>query len=802
MRSNSSASCRSGQCHVDSTSFAVEAVSRLMIIGGLCGATLAAAAPLWAAPASSATTVNDAKGPIVSILQPQYSDQLKGAVSVLIGVESRKFTPQTVEMFVDGLSQTVGPVALPSLPSANFSWDTTRHPDGPHKLTVVVTDTQGFRGSSEVTVYINNNRQRDLAPPTLQWLNAKNGDTWRGEVKIDLKVVDNFGVKYLFVSLNPSSDPLKKPASASWFLNVPPYTVPFDSRKVPDGLYTLRALAFDALENEGSAPSLQIGIANNSINPTPFRTPPNLTLPIPKPSQSPIPAPSPATPIDPSSEASVASNASKPDADNEPIRTQNDTTVGGSTESNLPPRANTNDLIARGQRPSTLRQPSTSASVSGSREGSRSTAASRATRSADAGQAMSRPSTSRQIVTRPSLAPRVAARPSGNAAPASSEATLSAQNNLKAETRITIPSEPVARAVKNRAQNGASSPSGASLPARVATLPATPRGSIEPEMATMVTQRLNGSVAAHATTRSGNGSSAMRPGKLVAPSGAERATTSATNAKETTLAARATRSNRSGSNRSRVAPMSPQSLPGRESGLSAWMAQGQGSVAAPVLPTLPNPNLVPNRAPLRNRASLPHLAALPDLAPHNRSQRAAITVTPAQSGLAVQSVPIVHIAQRDETLAAIARRYKLPVAVLATHNKLSHGARVKTGHKVLLPQPLVVTYQGRPVTGDVASMMVGSMGVTPFRFLFEKQGGKLHWDGKTGRVTARNATHQVTLTIGSEAAVVNKKDVMMDLAAFLLSGRTMVPIRFFEKALQAKVEWEPATGRLFVAMAN
>jgi len=30
----------------------------------------------------------------------------------------------------------------------------------------------------------------------------------------------------------------------------------------------------------------------------------------------------------------------------------------------------------------------------------------------------------------------------------------------------------------------------------------------------------------------------------------------------------------------------------------------------------------------------------------------------------------------------------------------------------------------------------------------------------------------------------------------------MVPLRFFETALQARVEWEPTTGRLFVAMAN
>ena len=50
--------------------------------------------------------------------------------------------------------------------------------------------------------------------------------------------------------------------------------------------------------------------------------------------------------------------------------------------------------------------------------------------------------------------------------------------------------------------------------------------------------------------------------------------------------------------------------------------------------------------------------------------------------------------------------------------------------------------------------------------------------------------------------MVNRKDVMMDLAAFLLSGRTMVPVRFFEQALHAQVDWDPTSGRLYVAMSN
>jgi LysM repeat protein len=199
---------------------------------------------------------------------------------------------------------------------------------------------------------------------------------------------------------------------------------------------------------------------------------------------------------------------------------------------------------------------------------------------------------------------------------------------------------------------------------------------------------------------------------------------------------------------------------------------------------------------------MPTIAALPPTALPRTLERAAITVAPAQGSSLSKALPSMIVAQRDETLVAVAQRLKMPVTILAAHNKVDVKSRVAKGQKVLLPRPLQVSYLGKPVTGDVASMMVGSTGVTAFRFLFEKQGGKVEWNAARQAVTARNATHEITLQVGSEHAIVNRKEVMMDLAAFLLSGRTMVPIRFFEKALHAKVEWEPATGRLFVAMAH
>lgn len=220
----------------------------------------------------------------------------------------------------------------------------------------------------------------------------------------------------------------------------------------------------------------------------------------------------------------------------------------------------------------------------------------------------------------------------------------------------------------------------------------------------------------------------------------------------------------------------------------------QGSVVAP---SFPNVDLMKRGPDATPRSSEPRVAALPPSSIIGKLSGAAITVAPA-----ISSLPALHRAVKRQTLASVAGRYKLPVAVLAMHNKMAENAVLKAGQKVKLPQTLAVSMAGEMVKGDVSSMMVGSVAATPFRFLFEKQGGTLEWDAANGRVMAKNETHQVTLTIGSKNALVNQKEVMMDLAAFLVSGRTMVPLRFFEKALSASVEWEPATGRLLVAMAQ
>ena len=234
------------------------------------GSTLCAGALLTGPVVAAPVSESNQNGPQVAIIRPGYNDVLKGKYRILIAVTAKKYNPQSVEMFVDGVSATGGPVPLSSLASSSFDWDTRGFSDGKHKLTVRVTDAQGFRGWSEVTVFVNNGRVVDTVPPDLRWIGIEPFQQLSGQVQLEVDAADNFGVKLLQIQINPIETPNRTPALYSWLLNQPPYRVNLDTlgRKMPDGLYSLKALAFDSNDQQGDAPPLTVGIVNNEISTT------------------------------------------------------------------------------------------------------------------------------------------------------------------------------------------------------------------------------------------------------------------------------------------------------------------------------------------------------------------------------------------------------------------------------------------------------------------------------------------------------------------------------------------------------
>lgn len=80
--------------------------------------------------------------------------------------------------------------------------------------------------------------------------------------------------------------------------------------------------------------------------------------------------------------------------------------------------------------------------------------------------------------------------------------------------------------------------------------------------------------------------------------------------------------------------------------------------------------------------------------------------------------------------------------------------------------------------------------LVPFRVLLEKLGAKVEWDEAAKTVTATKDNKTVVLTIGSNKAMVDGKEVQLDVAAKIESGRTLVPLRFISETFDYKVKFD------------
>lgn len=105
-----------------------------------------------------------------------------------------------------------------------------------------------------------------------------------------------------------------------------------------------------------------------------------------------------------------------------------------------------------------------------------------------------------------------------------------------------------------------------------------------------------------------------------------------------------------------------------------------------------------------------------------------------------------------------------------------------------------VSVDGNPVQFQgVAAQAVNGRVLVPLRGVLERMGAFVGWDAANRTVIAQRGDRDVSLPIGSRTAKVNGRDVQLDVPAIVMSGTTMVPLRFVGEALGADVTWNAAT---------
>ncbi|GHU51419.1 hypothetical protein AGMMS49975_04740 [Clostridia bacterium] len=105
-----------------------------------------------------------------------------------------------------------------------------------------------------------------------------------------------------------------------------------------------------------------------------------------------------------------------------------------------------------------------------------------------------------------------------------------------------------------------------------------------------------------------------------------------------------------------------------------------------------------------------------------------------------------------------------------------------------------ITANGVPVKTTAAPISKDGSTLVPIRAVSEALGSDVAWDADKKTATIKNEGLEIILTLDNKTAQVNGKDVEMPVAATLVNGSVMVPVRFVAENLKSYVKWTQGEG--------
>lgn len=117
---------------------------------------------------------------------------------------------------------------------------------------------------------------------------------------------------------------------------------------------------------------------------------------------------------------------------------------------------------------------------------------------------------------------------------------------------------------------------------------------------------------------------------------------------------------------------------------------------------------------------------------------------------------------------------------------------------VLAQSAIRVYVDGQPVNFDVPPAYTQGRVLVPLRGIFERLGATVDYDARTGHIVALRGAQSVELTVGSRQARVNNTPRLLDVPAYAVNGRTLVPLRFISESLGATVQWNDASRTVLI----
>ncbi|MDW7674443.1 MAG: stalk domain-containing protein [Bacillota bacterium] len=105
-----------------------------------------------------------------------------------------------------------------------------------------------------------------------------------------------------------------------------------------------------------------------------------------------------------------------------------------------------------------------------------------------------------------------------------------------------------------------------------------------------------------------------------------------------------------------------------------------------------------------------------------------------------------------------------------------------------------IKVDGQVVRSEVSPQLANNRLLVPIRFVSEALGAEVSWDNRNQTVIVTKDSKAINVVVGQKTAQVNGKAKDMDVAAQLIDGRTMVPVRFLAEALDFIVDYTRDAG--------
>ena len=105
-------------------------------------------------------------------------------------------------------------------------------------------------------------------------------------------------------------------------------------------------------------------------------------------------------------------------------------------------------------------------------------------------------------------------------------------------------------------------------------------------------------------------------------------------------------------------------------------------------------------------------------------------------------------------------------------------------------------------TYDVMPVIINGRTLVPLRGIFETLGARVSWEQETKTIIGSKNDKVIVLQADNLLASVGGNEVTLDVPPQIISGRTMVPVRFISEALGAEVGWDNDTKTVSITSSD